>query len=103
MNINNLINLKEEIEKMDIINQKEILNILKENNINISENNNGYFVNLSILNEEIINKIELYIEYFNIQQNNLTTIEDEKTNIKNEFFIKSKKNLKKNKIIEKNL
>ena len=103
MDYNKLQIIKNKVENMDIINQKEILNILKENNINISENNNGCFVNLSILNEEILNKLELYIEYFNVQQNNLTTIEDEKTNIKNEFFIKKKKNLKKNKIIEKNL
>ena len=87
---------------MDIINQKEILNIFKENNLSISENNNGYFINLSTIDKEIIDKLELYIEYFNVQQNNLSIIENEKKNIKNEFFLKNNKKQDKTKIIEKN-
>lgn len=90
MNSENLTNIKESIEKMDLTNQKEILKIFKENNINISENNNGSFINLSSVNSDIIIKIEKYIEYFNKQQNNLIFIEDEKINIKNEFFYNNK-------------
>ena len=103
MSFNELQFIKNQIDNMDIINQKEILNIFKENNINITENNNGSFINLSSINKEILDKIKLYIEYFNIQQNNLTIIEDEKNNIKNEFFSKNNKKSEKNKIIEKNL
>ena len=90
MNSENLTNIKESIEKMDLTNQKEILKIFKENNINISENNNGSFINLTSVNSDIIIKIEKYIEYFNKQQNNLIFIEDEKINIKNEFFYNNK-------------
>ena len=112
MDVIKLINIKEEIEKMDIINQKQILKILcnnsttiidntdntdnTDNNSNseeklvknfvISENNNGTFVNLSELNEDLINKLEDYIKYFHEQQNNLFQIEKEKINLKNEFF-----------------
>ena len=98
MNSENLTNIKESIEKMDLTNQKEILKIFKENNINISENNNGSFINLTSVNSDIIIKIEKYIEYFNKQQNNLIFIEDEKINIKNEFFYNNNnKNKKSNK------
>ena len=98
MNSENLTNIKESIEKMDLTNQKEILKIFKENNINISENNNGSFINLTSVNSDIIIKIEKYIEYFNKQQNNLIFIEDEKINIKNEFFYNNNnKNKKLNK------
>lgn len=93
-----LINLKETIEKMDIINQKEVLNIFKDNSVNISENNNGSFINLSNISKDVIDKIEKYIKYFNEQQSNLEYIEHEKINIQNEFFLsnKDKKNKKNN-------
>ena len=93
-----LINLKETIEKMDIINQKEVLNIFKDNSVNISEINNGSFINLSNISKEVIDKIEKYIKYFNEKQSNLEYIEHEKINIQNEFFYsnKDKKNNKNN-------
>lgn len=86
MNSEYLINIKEEIEKMDLVNQKEILKIFKNNNVNISENNNGSFINLSNISKEVLSKVEKHIDYFNKQQNNLAFIEEEKINIKNEFF-----------------
>tara|TARA_Y100000816_G_scaffold287436_1_gene270166 strand:- start:760 stop:1077 length:318 start_codon:yes stop_codon:yes gene_type:complete len=90
MNYDSLVNIKENIEKMDQSNQKEILKILKENEVNISENNNGSFINLSLLDKEMLLKLENYIEYFNKQQSNLEFIEAEKVNIKKEFFLKNK-------------
>ena len=36
MNSEYLINIKEEIEKMDLVNQKEILKIFKNNNVKIT-------------------------------------------------------------------
>ena len=102
MDLENLINIKEVIEKMEIINQKEILKILKDNNVNISENNNGSFINLSNLNNEILNKITDYIEYFNKQQKNLLFIEEEKINIKKEFFYPITKSKEKNNNKNKN-
>ena len=100
MDSESLINMKEIIEKMEIINQKEILKILKDNNVNISENNNGSFINLSNLDKEVLDKIINYIEYFNKQQKNLLYIEEEKINIKKEFFYSTNNNKDKGK--EKN-
>lgn len=100
MDSQSLINIKETIEKMEIINQKEILKILKDSNVNISENNNGSFINLSNLDKEVLDKIINYIEYFNKQQKNLLYIEEEKINIKKEFFYSTNNNKDKGK--EKN-
>jgi len=100
MDSESLINMKEIIEKMEIINQKEILKILKDSNVNISENNNGSFINLSNLDKEVLDKIINYIEYFNKQQKNLLYIEEEKINIKKEFFYSTNNNKDKGK--EKN-
>lgn len=97
MDPESLINIKELIESMEIVNQKEVLKILKDNNVNISENNNGSFINLSNLDKEVLDKITNYIEYFNKQQKNLLFIEEEKINIKKEFFYSSNKGKDKSK------
>ena len=94
MDSESLINIKDLIESMEIINQKEVLKIFKDNNVNISENSNGSFINLSNLDKEVLEKITNYIEYFNKQQKNLSFIEQEKINIKKEFFYSSKSKVK---------
>ena len=102
MNIDKLQNIKEIIENMSVCYQVEILKLLNESAVSISENNNGTFINLSNLDISIINKLEIYIEYVNKQQNQLLHIEEEKVHIKNEFFKQEKiinKN-KKNKLVE---
>jgi hypothetical protein len=102
-NIDKLQTIKEIIETMNKCYQVEILKILTDDSsVIVSENNNGTFVNLSNLDNCVINKLETYIEYVNKQQSNLRYIEDEKANIKNEFFKQDKRNskIKKNKVVE---
>ena len=77
-----LIDLKEKLEKMTINEQKDILLIFIENNTHISENNNGSFINLSLLNEDVVLKLEKYLEYKEEQENDFNLIEDKKTHIK---------------------
>ena len=77
-----LIDLKEKLEKMTINEQKDILLIFIENNTHISENNNGSFINLSLLNEDVVSKLEKYLEYKEEQENDFNLIEDKKTHIK---------------------
>ena len=85
--------IKENIEIMSKCYQIEILNLLNnESSVMISENNNGTFINLTNLDITIINKLESYIQYVNKQQNQLLDVENEKTNIKNEFFAQEKYN-----------
>lgn len=85
-------NIKEVIEQMDKCHQIEILKILVNNSILISENNNGTFVNLTDLENDIINKLENYIKFVNKQDDQLLNIEKEKAIIKSEFFKQEKKN-----------
>ena len=103
--INRLQTIKEEIENMNKCYQIGVLKILKnDDNIILSENNNGIFINLTDINSIMVKKLESYIEYVNKQQNQLSLIEEEKNNIKNEFFKQNKKIIRKRKdIVEETL
>ena len=88
--IDRLHTIKETIELMNKSYQVEILKLLiSEESIVLSENNNGTFINLSNLDIIVINKLEKFIEYVKTQQSQLSHIENEKLNIKNEFFNKT--------------
>jgi len=93
--IDRLHTIKETIELMNKSYQVEILKLLiSEESIVLSENNNGTFVNLSNLDIIVINKLEKFIEYVKTQQSQLSHIENEKLNIKNEFFNKTPQPIK---------
>ena len=93
-----IITLKTHIENLNKFHQIEILKIFNEENSNmINENNNGVFINLVDLSESLYNKLNEYITYVNVQQKHLTSIEEEKINIENEFFKEKNKLYKENK------
>jgi len=101
MEINRLQIIKEKIEIMNKDYQIGALKILKESeNIVLSENNNGIFINLTDTADNTINNLEKYIEYVNKQQKQLTIIEEEKASIKNEFFKQTKKTFRTKKLKE---
>tara|TARA_Y100000389_G_scaffold150951_1_gene150615 strand:- start:13716 stop:14036 length:321 start_codon:yes stop_codon:yes gene_type:complete len=87
-------NIKELIEDMDKCHQIEILKIFINNSTVVSENTNGTFVNLSLLDENILILLENYIKFVNKQDNQLLNIENEKADIKKEFFKQNKRNIK---------
>ena len=58
---NKLKNITDEIENLDIKYHIEILRIFKNNNINITENNNGCFINMNDVNDKIIKEIKDFI------------------------------------------
>ena len=67
--MSNLIKLKNDIEKLPKEKHIEILNILyKKNNVNISENNNGTFINLSTIDDKTIQELKTYILYLQEQE-----------------------------------
>lgn len=77
--INNLQNIKKIVEKYNVEQQEDILNIIRENNnVLINENKNGFFINLTNLDNEVIKKIEKYMEYVLLQEKHLTNIEQQK-------------------------
>ena len=83
-----IITLKTNIENLNKFHQIEILKIFNEENSNmINENNNGVFINLVDLSDSLYNKLNEYITYVNVQQQQLTSIEEEKINIENKLVI----------------
>ena len=81
-----LLNLKERLECMSESHQEEILKIFNETSIQVSENSNGTFINLSLVPQEIIEKLEKYAEYVHEQTKELESIENEKEQLKTTFF-----------------
>lgn len=90
--------IKDAIEVMPVCHHKQLLHILnKETSVIFSENNNGVFINLTDLDENIICKLEGYIKYVNKQHVQLMAVENQKNNIKDSFFstINKKYNIEK--------
>lgn len=85
-NTDELIKIKEIIENLSKNQQIDILKILIEDSSNISENNNGSFVNLSEISITTLEKIKDYLNFINKQDNNLQIIEDKKNNLEKKFF-----------------
>jgi len=78
--------MKMKIEKLNKTQQLDILKILIENSIEFTENSNGIFLNLSILEPQFLAKIEKYINYTYDQEKNLSELEKKKDDYKKEFF-----------------
>tara|TARA_B110000285_G_C14961182_1_gene531771 strand:+ start:345 stop:593 length:249 start_codon:yes stop_codon:yes gene_type:complete len=79
--------LKKAIDGCDKSQHIEIYKILKKNNIHISENKNGSFVNLSnITDESIINEINEYITHLKTQESELKEKEDKKQEYNVSYF-----------------
>jgi hypothetical protein len=84
-------NIRETIENMNKYNQLEVLRILcKHKDIIINENKYGNHINLSELDNGIIDELMMYIKYVNIQENDLNNIEKQKEDYKNIYFTKDK-------------
>jgi len=83
-----LSSIKDKIERMSKNNQIEVLKILKRyQNIKLNENKSGIFVNLSFLSKEILEEIDMYVNYVNDQETVINTIETQKQEFKNAFFV----------------
>jgi len=82
----NLQLLRNQIEKLDKVHHVGILKILKENTVQYSENTNGIFINLTKVNDIIIESIKKYVTYVKLQEVELGDIEDQKKEYKKEFY-----------------
>ena len=91
---NKLNYIREQIENMSKFNQIEILRILAKNkNVIINENKYGIHINLSELQDAILNELMVYIKYVNTQEIYLNNAEKEKEKYKNTFFLKDNKDI----------
>lgn len=84
---NDLQNLKESIEMMTTYHQIEVLKLLRTMpTAPINENQNGTFINLSILLDKDIEILKEYVEYVKDQQKTLLDMETKKQNLQNKYF-----------------
>ena len=98
--LNNLIQLKNQIENIDKIHHIKILNILKNNNIKYSENRNGIFVNMTSFDSQTIESIEKILSYIKTQEKRLIDVETIKQELSKDYFVNDNKEKKNNNINE---
>jgi hypothetical protein len=91
---NKLNYIRSQIENMIKFNQIEVLRILtKHDNSTINENKNGIHINLTDLDDTMLNDLMDYIKYVNTQELYLNNAEQEKEKYKNTFFLKDNKDI----------
>jgi hypothetical protein len=84
--------IREKIEIMSKFNQIEILRILtKYKEITINENKYGIHINLNDLPNNVLEEMQTFIHYVNMQETDLNSREKTKEQYKNTFFGKRNK------------
>jgi len=84
--------IRDAIENMNKFNQVEVLRILhKHNDIILNENKYGIHINLSELRKEVLDELQIYMNYVKTQEVNLNKDEKEKEKYKNIYFTKDNK------------
>jgi len=63
------------IQQLDTTEMEELFKLLHRNGCQYTTNNNGVFINLSRLNEPLLQKIEQYIEFCNESRQNVRRYE----------------------------
>ena len=80
--------LRDKIQNIENDNQHhlKILEILKNNNANYSENSNGVFVNMNNLESIIVEKIKKYLIYIEQQNKKFDDVENIKNQLKKDYL-----------------
>tara|TARA_B100000242_G_C42869554_1_gene403544 strand:- start:313 stop:636 length:324 start_codon:yes stop_codon:yes gene_type:complete len=79
-------NLKQKIESLNKGQQIEILKIFLENETKLNENKSGIFINMSFLKQDVLEKLDKYLEYIKDQEHNLNNLETQKQEFKETYF-----------------
>lgn len=79
-------NLKDTIESMTVQQQIQVGKLLSENKVIMIENKNGVFVNLTDVSEDIIEKINSFINHISKQEDTIKELEIKKQQYKDNFF-----------------
>jgi hypothetical protein len=85
--IQKLNDLRSQIESMEKHHQVEILKILSKQLCKINENKSGVYVNMSFLEETIVDELYEYISYVKEQEENLITTEYQKKEFRDSYFV----------------
>ena len=83
--MNSLEKLRDKVQNLKKIHQLHILKILMDCDCHYTENANGVFVNMGTLEPNIISSIKKYLEYVNLQEDDLDQFETEKNKYKDEI------------------
>ena len=86
MNTEEIRELKDNIELLSKSYQIEIGRLFLSNNIQIDENKNGIFINLSKVDAQTLIKVKNYLNYANLQENKLKNIENKQEELKDFYF-----------------
>ncbi len=78
--------IKERVEALNQHHQIQILKIMTQHNVDLTENKNGSFINLTNVDDVIISKITDYLSYVEQQEMQLKEIENQKTELTKQFF-----------------
>lgn len=78
--------IKERVEALNQHHQIQILKIMTQNNVDLTENKNGSFINLTNVDSDVICKIADYLSYVDQQEMQLKEIENQKTELTKQFF-----------------
>ena len=87
--VDKLKKIKKEIESKTPDHHQKILEIIIKHEINFSENNNGVFLSLNKLPDNVIDEIERYLKYIDEQEKILSTIENTQDGFEKEYFNKT--------------
>jgi hypothetical protein len=89
--------IRDSIENMNKFNQIEVLRLLsKHGEITLNENKYGIHINLSELNNRVIDELLLYVKYVKTQETTLNEVEQKKEDYRNIYFTKDIKDSIKN-------
>ena len=77
---------KDRIEALNQHHQIQILKIMTQCKVDLTENKNGSFVNLTNIDEGVVSKLAEYLRYVDEQETQLKEVENQKTELTKQFF-----------------
>ena len=86
--MNNLKQLKDDIEQLNPSDHVTLGKVFYECNVNMFENKNGLFINLTNVEESVIEKIRTKLQYIQEQEQDFASLELKKQEYKDNLNIK---------------
>jgi hypothetical protein len=86
MNNARLLIVQKKIESMSSYHQIEVLKLLCKHNAMLNTNKNGVHVNLSMLNDSIVDELFNFIKYVETQEEQLSMMEVQQEQLKTNFM-----------------
>ena len=81
-----LYRIKNAIDDLNKLHHVELLHIFMKNKCEMSENQNGTFLNMTKISREVISEVKDYLEYVEFQNESLKEIENKKKNLVKKYF-----------------